>query len=414
MAEAPPTTPATSLRLIPEGCDQCGSTSLMNVGGGKFQCDYCGAFMLEREPPPLPPIVQQGDPNHPPPSPVNTVSAIEMLALDARGQVPAPPEEDIGRVLDKNGPKAFYRPAPLSKFVHITKTSGHSPIRIQYQVFFEQRRYEEVMQPHRGEQPKTEQLPPLWSSPPDPPRQIMVRRVPVKHQERMITCPRCTGRGRITCDHCNGSGRTDCMWCQGGVIVTTNFVNGKLVEDRHTCTSCQGRGYETCANCRGNGQVTCDLCQGQTRVLCTWNRVEEFTTPTTMHAISDDRDWSSYSWMSQAQGELIFDRAVAGRMDLTESAGPVAKLADQVMLRHNGELRDGLCHWSRVLVTRIPVVEVDYKVRSTSGKLFIYGRDQLVAMPGKKPVGCMGCLFWTLSALGTGLALVGGALLALL
>ncbi len=408
MAASPEATPQRFVSLAPIGCDQCGSTSLKSVGGQKFQCAYCGAFMLEREPPPLPEPPPGADPSRPPPSQVHQMSAIEVLALDAQGLVAAPPVEEIGKALDRHGPKGFFRPKPLSKFVQVTEAKGHAPIRLQYQVFLETRRYDEVLHPYRGQVPDTSQLPPLWSTSLQPAREVTTRRVPLAGQQSVTVCPRCTGAGWITCDPCDGNGRTDCTFCQGGVDVSQVLLNGKWASERQTCVHCQGKGWNSCSACGGDGRVTCDTCQGQTRVLRGWERVEDFTLPTMTHAVSDGRDWSSHVWMGRAEGQLIFDRDVPGRLDLTETDGPIAKLADQVVLEHNHSLEAGYPYWSRFVVTRIPVVEVSYKIRSTPGTLHIYGRDQRVSMRGKKPIGCMGCLFWALGAIGAvaGLATV--------
>jgi hypothetical protein len=396
--------------LAPVGCDQCASTTLRPVGGGKFQCDHCGAFMLEREPPPLPEAPPVADPMRPPPSPVNRVSAVEVLALDANGLVAAPSPEDLALVLDRNGPRAFYRPAPLSRFVTIERATGHAPIRLEYQVFLETRRYEEVLDPYRGQAPVTTPLPPIWAAPLQPAREVTTRRVPVPGQQSVTTCPRCNGSGSIVCFTCGGQGRVDCPFCQSGVNVTQVVTNGKWSSRSEPCAHCHGRGSQTCSTCGGDGRLTCDVCQGCARVLRRWERIEDFTLPTATHAVSDGRDWSHHAWMSRAEGQLLFDRAVQGRLDLTETDGPIARLADEVILAHNHYVAEGYAYWSRFVVTRVPVVEVAYRVRKTPGTLHVYGGDQRVSMPGKKPVGCLGCLFWTLSAVGAAAGLTAVAL----
>lgn len=390
------------LRLQPIGCDQCGGTSLQPVGGGKFQCQYCGAFMLEREPPPLEIPAAHVDPWKPPPSPVHRVSAVEVLHLDAEGQVPAPPREVIAEALDRSGPKEFYRPKPLSRFVEVVDAAGHAPLRIQYQVFLERRAYQEVTHPYRGEQPQAAPLPPLWQEPLRPERTVATRRVPVRAQERVATCPGCAGAGWVRCTSCGGDGSTRCVFCGGtGHTHQTENIGGKFVERSSSCGMCGGRGKNTCGFCQGRGRNTCSTCEGQTRVLYTHERVEDFSTPTATHAISHGRDWSSHPWMQTAEGELLYDRLVQGLMDFTDADGPVAKLADQVMLAHNGTLQDGFAYWSRLTVTRVPVVEVSYRVRSTPGVLHVHGRDRRVSMPGKKPVGCAGCLLWVVGTVAT-------------
>ena len=387
------------ISFAPEGCDNCGATALNPVGAGKFQCAYCGAFTLDREPPALEQPREHSDPNRAPACGIEKVSAVEVLQLGAEGEMIPPSNAEIASILDKKGPRGLFHPTPLSRFVKITNTRAYAPIRFKYMVFHEVRSYEEVTHPYDGRAPSSDQLPPLWSEPLRPEQQVTTRRVPIRAQERVATCPRCTGTGRLTCTPCGGDGRNSCNWCGGNGYTTRTVNEGNKSWQKHdTCTWCNGSGWTTCSDCSGQGRVTCDVCGGRTRVIYTWDRVEDFTAPTAMEALSTGRDWSGMSWMGKAEGELLFDRTARGMMELTETGGPIAGLADQVVTQHNHGLLPGHSYWSRLTVTRVPVVEVEYKVRNTRGVLHIYGRDRLVSMPGKKPVGCLGIMLWSLGA----------------
>ncbi len=103
----------------------------------------------------------------------------------------------------------------------------------------------------------------------------------ISGSQRVVTCARCSGDGKITCSSCSGRGKRSCSSCSGrgktrcsscngtgGTVTKTTYSDGTTKTNTNRCGSCGGAGERRCNYCYGTGQVTCSTCNGSGKVTC--------------------------------------------------------------------------------------------------------------------------------------------------
>jgi hypothetical protein len=372
------------IHLVPVGCESCGGTQLTALGDGKYSCKYCDAVILRDPPPPIPKVLQQRGGEIPPASQRSTLDAAERLRdIHLSSGAAAVDPRVVLAAVDAEGPGGPFTRKPLSAGITLGKAGRYAPVRVMYTCFCERRTIEQTSVAYTGQVPSQDPIPQPWTNPPRELTEPNEEQVPLRVKEVVADCEACRGKGSSQCSMCQGNGRSDCMSCD----------NGKQ-GDGQTCSSCSGKGHTDCMSCNGNGRTACAPCNGKGQVLKGHELKVVHAGRSASDAMSSDRDWGDFPWLEEAEGELLFDTVSAGMTELAPAEGPIYDMVREVVNNQNEALdRTDFVFWSRLTLTRIPVIEAQYGVGSSDSgdTLHVFGRQKQVAMPGATPWGC-GCL----------------------
>lgn len=102
------------------------------------------------------------------------------------------------------------------------------------------------------------------------------------HGDGKVSCNDCGGDGKVTCKECRGHGYVKCTKGVGALIGIGGGCggSGKIDADRGkyaapnqlkkmvTCPKCSGRGEVACKDCGTRGEIKCDKCSGRGDVQC--------------------------------------------------------------------------------------------------------------------------------------------------
>ena len=82
---------------------------------------------------------------------------------------------------------------------------------------------------------------------------------------KIPSCNRCKGTGKVACESCDGNGWQICEAC-GGVgeiqYEAGNYSSGEVRIKTKPCTYCDGRGKRICPDCKGESENVCPVCHG--------------------------------------------------------------------------------------------------------------------------------------------------------
>jgi serine/threonine protein kinase len=270
--------------------------------------------------------------------------------------------EEIRRLLNRWSREGFFRRSALGHIMQLEQM-------VSYNIYFyELHTYNEKripLQPRRTPQKSGEErsdvLPmlPLWDvSMPEvePFTAVSEQEVVWPHSRRVITCPECSGVGKIHCKTCKGQGEVE--------------KNRKVPRGEDPSASESVR--EVCPTCHGYRQVVCPICEGK----C--NLVEEQVF-----------QWSrmAYAWKNKDDLEGLPRLALQKRLqevykaqinlydDRWHSVAPLGELLREAVADAGNDTRILLAELN---ISGVPLTEIDYRLDEGApvNRLYVVGFDE--------------------------------------
>jgi hypothetical protein len=171
----------------------------------------------------------------------------------------------------------------------------------------------------------------------------------------------------VTCETCRGAQRTPCRQCSGkGTIARTRRIsesNGTTRNElfEENCPQCRGYGTMQCATCEGAGQMI------EERIF-SWSRSSrEYTNEDDMAGLSLP--------MIRRQAQQVVRQPIDLREGRWYQIAPLADVLNEALAAAGS---DGRPVAAELVVSGVPVTEVDYRYHEKPHTLTLIGFDNTV------------------------------------
>lgn len=214
--------------------------------------------------------------------------------------------------------------------------------------------------PQKGDE-RSDVLPiiPLWdvSVPEVPPfTEVPSQEVTIPNSQRVITCPECSGVGKVLCDKCKGKGEIE--------------KHKKIKKPDGTTTTETTR--EVCPTCRGYRQRPCPICEEKGNLV----EVQIFQWSRAAYAWKNTDDLEGLpKRMLHKKLEPVYSAPITMYDDRWYSVAPLAELLRETVV---GAGNDTRILTAELHIKGVPITEVDYQLQedAPSSRLYIVGFDQ--------------------------------------